>query len=57
MVSIVVLFWGLAKSILRIPKGKPKRELQWRLSVRAAGQKGLRFSRVSGPKTSKPYEP
>ena len=30
-VSIVVPFFGLTNSILRIPKGNPKKELQWRL--------------------------
>ena len=31
IVSIVVPFFGLTKSILRILKGNPKKELQWRL--------------------------
>ena len=31
IVSIVVPFVGLTKSILRILKGNPKKELQWRL--------------------------
>ena len=26
-------FFGMAKCILRIPKGNPKKELQWRLEV------------------------
>ena len=30
-VSIVVPFLGLTKSILRILKGSPEKELQWRL--------------------------
>ena len=30
-VSIVVPFFGLTNSILRILKGNPKKELQWRL--------------------------
>ena len=30
VVSIVVPFFGLANSILRILKGNPKKELQWR---------------------------
>ena len=33
IVSIVVPFFGLTNSILRIPKGNPKKELQWRLQV------------------------
>ena len=31
IVSIVVPFFGLTNSILRIPKGNPQKELQWRL--------------------------
>ena len=31
IVSIVVPFFGLTKSILRIPKMNPKNVLQWRL--------------------------
>ena len=31
IVSIVVPFFGLTKSIFRIRKGNPKKELQWRL--------------------------
>ena len=31
IVSIVVPFFGLTKSILRILKGNPKKDLQWRL--------------------------
>ena len=31
IVSIVVLFFGLTSSILRILRGNPKKELQWRL--------------------------
>ena len=31
IVSIVVSFFGLTNSILRILKGNPKKELQWRL--------------------------
>ena len=31
IVSIVVPFFGLTNSILRILKGSPKKELQWRL--------------------------
>ena len=31
IVSIVVPFFGLTNSILRILKGNPKKELQWRL--------------------------
>ena len=34
IVSIVVPFFGLTNSILRILKGNPKKELQWRLQVR-----------------------
>ena len=30
IVSIAVPFFGLTNSILRIPKGNPKKELQWR---------------------------
>ena len=33
IVSIVVPFLGLPKSILRILKGNPKKELQWRLQA------------------------
>ena len=33
IVSIVVPFFGLTNSILRILKGNPKKELQWRLQV------------------------
>ena len=33
IVSIVVPFFGLTKSILRILKSNPKKELQWRLEV------------------------
>ena len=33
IVSIVVPFFGLTNSILRILKGNPKQELQWRLQV------------------------
>ena len=31
IVSIVVPFFGLTNSILRILKGNPQKELQWRL--------------------------
>ena len=31
IVSFVVPFFGLTKSILRILKGSPKKELQWRV--------------------------
>ena len=31
IVSIVVPFFGLTSSILRIPQDKPEKELQWRL--------------------------
>ena len=31
IVSIVVPFFGLTKYIIRILKGDPKKELQWRL--------------------------
>ena len=37
MVSIVVLLFGLSNFILRIPKDKPEKALQWRLL------EGLRF--------------
>ena len=33
IVSIVVPFFGFTNSILRILKGNPKKELQWRLQV------------------------
>ena len=33
LVSIVVPFFGLTNSILRILKGNPTKELQWRLQV------------------------
>ena len=33
IVSIVIPFFGLTNSILRIPKGKPQKELQRRLHV------------------------
>ena len=34
IVSIVVPFFGLTNFILRILKGNPKKELQWRLLVK-----------------------
>ena len=39
IVSIVVPFFGLTNSILRILKGNPKKELQWRLQVCSGPEK------------------
>ena len=51
-VSIVVPLFGLTKSILRIPKGNPKKELQWTIGTIDCGlwfrAQGLRQKGIWG---------